>query len=1227
MHRSFLNEQQSHSSIDSTTRKTCKFLQNYLRNMIFPLSKALLILSVGLFLAPTDVASSETHAARSEDGLASNSTTHRHDHSLGEIKPAKGGAPTASNPVVPGHRYTPGQNRPVFAHPTESSAESTTQSKSVAARQFVDLNPTTSTLTTTTGVRSISTPVTYSPVMVTTEVPKVVFTTTLTIHKPAISQSSPGTTTFASLTTTGVASGQPAYQSVTVLVSQKSTDTINSPAAQSSSLSTAFASATTTGGSTGAASDSFAYQSVTIMLTQESSGVLPQSETLTGPPLSLLPCKGPAAGPGLTPVGCTIVSSAETTPQPTTTYTWTEFNANSITRSLWGVHAVPVALASSTPSSNHSQPWTGDSTPCANNETWECVDTPSGILSLGPISQIFGAATGAPPSVPTSGNHSQDWTSNSSPCANNRSMECVANGSNTTTPEPIVSLLTAFQPSSNINALSTGNGLFPTILPELSMIVSTISSTTMASPTTSRSDIPSTPASIPWILEPSRCASNSSLKCLVHGTSTFVVGTLGLPPQTVSQSFVPCAQNTTLSCLVDGSYTMTVGRPPHKISLGFNSGSMFPSSNFTSSSVPLFNSQSTATVVVTPPPAISSTLTMMASLTTSLGDNPTTSALGLPPQGRQSSTVPTTSGTTSSPPHVPYPYPRASNGVKKIKVPTFLVFLCFLATIVASIDIQSISSLAGRSDPGLAPRTSTNVNYAPLISSLEAIISSSTEADGNWGIGVPPAATSAAPPQNGQYGGGNGGGSTTAAPQNSLYSGGNVGGPTSTAPPNGQIAGGNAGEPTSPASTPAATSFTHVVSILTSSFSPFPSNFIQPVTGSGTEAPVVTPSLPESSTAAKSGASNVKIPLFLLFLCTLASIAAAPINPRGLIGPSEITFSSASPTSWYSSTPDNSSTAVPQGPVPVRCVSNTNLECVIQGTRTFTVETLSPQTTQSTLATTILLATTTSLAKTTSAPPKSSKTATSGSSKMKVPSFLLFFYSLALLAAATVNPSPRGLIGPGEINFTSAPFQTSEHSANLTISTIATTAPTTEIMSSSTLNDASATPQVPNPIECASNTSLMCVVQGTRTFTVGTLVPQATLTTVPSIGVGFPHSATSASPTSSKIGSGASKVKIPSFLVFLSSFVNHAAADSFPIPPNYRGGSARFQSETTSQELRRIATPFLLLMLLCAAATLFSAGIGRKKHRKREEHGGYDSGWVVQRGEHVDSAHEERKGQ
>jgi hypothetical protein len=892
LHRSFLNEQQSHSSIDSTTRKTCKFLQNYLRNMIFPLSKALLIFSVGLFLAPTGVASSETHAARSEDGLASNSTTHRHDHSLGEIRPAKGGAPTASSPVVPGHRYTPGQNRPLFAHPTESSAESTTQSKSVAARQFADLNPTTSTLTTRTGVRSISTPVTYSPVMVTTEVPKVVFTTTLTIHKPAVSQSSPGTTGFASLTTTGVASGQPAYQSVTVLVPQKSAGTINSLAAQSSPLSTAFAAVTT-----GAASGSFAYQSVTIMLTQESSGVFPQSETLTGPPLSLPPCKGPAAGPGLTPVGCTIVSSAETTPQPTTTYTWTEFNANSITRSSWGIHAVPVELASSTPSSNHSQSWTGGSTPFADNETWECVDTPSGIPSLSPISQILGAATGAPPSVPTSGNHSQDWTSNSSPCANNRSMECVVNGSNTITLEPIVSLLTAFQPSSNINTLSTGNGLFPTILSELSMIVSTISSTTMASRSTSRGDIPSTPASIPWILDPSRCASNSSLKCLVHGTSTFVVGTLGLPPQTVSQSFFPCAQNTTSSCLVDGSYTMTVRRPPHKISLGFNSGSMFPSSNFTSSSVPLFNSQSTATVVVTPPPAISSTLTTMASLTTSLGDTPTTSALGLPPQGRQSSTVPTTSGTTSSPPHAPYPYPRASNGVKRVKVPTFLVFLCFLTTIVASIDIQSISSLAGRSDPGLALRTSTNVNYAPLISSLEAIISSSTEADGNWGIGVPPAATSAAPPQNGQYGGGNGGGSTATAPQNSLYSGGNVGGSTSTAPPNGQIAGGNAGDPTSPASTPAATSFTHAVSILTSSFSPFPSNFIQPVTGSGTEAPVVTPSPPESSTAAKSGASNVKIPLFLLLLCTLASIAAATINPRGIIGPSEITFSSASPTS------------------------------------------------------------------------------------------------------------------------------------------------------------------------------------------------------------------------------------------------------------------------------------------------------------------------------------------
>jgi hypothetical protein len=155
----------------------------------------------------------------------------------------------------------------------------------------------------------------------------------------------------------------------------------------------------------------------------------------------------------------------------------------------------------------------------------------------------------------------------------------------------------------------------------------------------------------------------------------------------------------------------------------------------------------------------------------------------------------------------------------------------------------------------------------------------------------------------------------------------------------------------------------------------------------------------------------------------------------------------------------------------------------------------------------------------------------------------------------------------------------------------------------------------------------MCVVQGTRTFTVGTLLPETTLTTVPSIGVGFSHSTTSATPTSSKTASGASKVKIPSCLLLIFSFVNHAAADPFPIPPNYRGGSARFQSEATNQGWKIIATPFLVLMLLCAAATLFSAGIGRKKHRMQEEHGGYDSGWVVQRGEYVDSAHEERKGQ
>jgi hypothetical protein len=64
--------------------------------------------------------------------------------------------------------------------------------------------------------------------------------------------------------------------------------------------------------------------------------------------------------------------------------------------------------------------------------------------------------------------------------------------------------------------------------------------------------------------------------------------------------------------------------------------------------------------------------------------------------------------------------------------------------------------------------------------------------------------------------------------------------------------------------------------------------------------------------------------------------------------------------------------------------------------------------------------------------------------------------------------------------------------------------------------------------------------------------------------------------------------------------------------------------ETTSQGLRSIATPVLVLMLCCAIATTYSLGTGRTK-LKREENTGYDSGWAVEREEYVETVPEGEK--
>lgn len=66
--------------------------------------------------------------------------------------------------------------------------------------------------------------------------------------------------------------------------------------------------------------------------------------------------------------------------------------------------------------------------------------------------------------------------------------------------------------------------------------------------------------------------------------------------------------------------------------------------------------------------------------------------------------------------------------------------------------------------------------------------------------------------------------------------------------------------------------------------------------------------------------------------------------------------------------------------------------------------------------------------------------------------------------------------------------------------------------------------------------------------------------------------------------------------------------------------------ETTSQGLRSIATPCLVVFLCCAIATLYSLGTGRKKLKHAEnENTGYDSGWAVQRAEYIETVLEGEK--
>jgi hypothetical protein len=103
-------------------------------------------------------------------------------------------------------------------------------------------------------------------------------------------------------------------------------------------------------------------------------------------------------------------------------------------------------------------------------------------------------------------------------------------------------------------------------------------------------------------------------------------------------------------------------------------------------------------------------------------------------------------------------------------------------------------------------------------------------------------------------------------------------------------------------------------------------------------------------------------------------------------------------------------------------------------------------------------------------------------------------------------------------------------------------------------------------------------------------------------------------------------------------FFANSWASLFPTPSTAKEINAKLEAmlirsgkpvvasaEPTSQGLRRMASPLLILMLCCAVVALFSASSLRKKHRQRHNSDGYDSGWVVQRGAYAGRDDGERK--
>ncbi|KAN0106064.1 hypothetical protein V8E51_008940, partial [Hyaloscypha variabilis] len=1184
--------------------------------MTLPLSKAFLIISVGLL---SIASSSTTNTASSDEGyrITRNSTAYRYGHYIGQVRPAEGELTSSDAGSYGGHRYAPGQNRPVVTRTSEPTTESTLYSNTVKARQktspliypsyapFVhDLNATATTLTT----RTVAHPFTPSVVYTFPSVSVAAASSTPAYQSVTIDgtqQSSSGTPisstgglTSTEVTTTGISTSTLLMSTITIE---------NSPATQSSPLTTFFGSVTAT-------------------------GISSDLEPPAASPWTLPPCNGPSPGPGLTPLGCTFVNS-EPTRLPTTTYSWSEIA--SITATSKPTASIP--LTPSWPGSNQSQSWTSGSIPCPGNETFECVINGTSTITLGLISQILGlgSATAAPDPTPPpgAGNLPQGWANNLAPCADNTTLECLVIASSTTTLGPIAQTAgleptstTPIPPPGNVNlSQSWTSNSTPCADNKSWECVDTPSGVVSLAPISSLKYAEvSTSNTTP-------CANNKSLECVVDGTSTITLGMLSSPTAFHSSGTTDLSTDTGLLSTIISDLGLLTTSSTTSSSFVASAGIMTTtyvghSSTVISSST---TSGSTATTSVSIPPPSPTPCASDASMECLVDGNstftaePTQKTLSKTPSDAATVTATTktslpskSSGSTPAL-HNPYPYPSAqSRSIRRFKVPTFFMLFCSLFSMAISIDVRSIHPLANKS----AASTSTDVSYAPLVSSIASMLTAiSGEPDGDWGTGVQPAATSTSP-QNGEYGGGgqaNTPAATSTFAQNSQYGGGGqINSPTTTTPTSTSFQTSGGGDQSkSPSATPASSTITHAAIFASSSFSPFPTNFIQPITeaamGSASETSHTKSPSPASSPIAKSGSSKLKAPLLVLLFFSLVSLGAATINPQAIPLTTQILSSStASGPSEFLSTPVpcpsnpdfdcvvqgggalTLGTILPQptGSYPLLaspspCTSNPNDECIVQGVNTFIVGSMLWQSTltmvstaqatssstptpaapsSATMGTLLPQSTLTTAPRTqTTAPATTSKSVKSGAFKVRIPFVLLLLCSFLSLVTSSFAPYPRGVNFSSNANPIFSTWVLSDISAAPTASaTVSTAAYPTGISFSSNANprfsswNLSALPAPPTTTVAAATTNLMS----------SSSVPSSVETISPSTTLQTSSSATTAAPSKTAT-SGSSRVKSPSLFVLLSSLASRSMAQlgrdttnlTPPVTPH--GGSALRQGD------------------------------------------------------------------